>query len=839
MLAFSKLRKAFKVPCGCRRNQNALRRSSVVSEERVSLDPEPNPQLGLRFCIWVALKFEDLHTEESCDLVSEILYTNNWFSLYWEALELLKKSGVLITSESVRALIRSYSLMGLTEKAIETFGRMHELDCKPDIHTYNTILKAVLRKELFLLAFCGVHGDIEGALETLTDMDQSDTLPDIITFTTIMSGLCQMKKVDEANRLFNVMEERGCQPDLISYNVLINGFCKQGRLDEAVSFLQLIERDGYDLQLNGYSSLIDGLFRARRYNEAHLVYTRMIKEGIMPDVVLYTIMIRGLTKEGRVGEAVNMLDEMTQSGLIPDAYCYNAVISDFCDIGLLDRARSLHLEISEHDGFHNTCTHTIIIRDMCKRGMVREAQEIFNQMENLGCFPSVVTFNALINGLCKAGKLQEANLLFYKMEIGRSPSLFFRLSQGSDRVFDSVSLQKKMEQMCEAGQILNAYKFLTQLADRGVVPDIMTYNILINGFCKAGNISGAFKLFKDLQLKGLSPDSVTYGTLIDGLYRVDREEDAFKIHEHMLKHGCKPSFSVYRVLMTWLCRNGKISMAFSLYMEYLKNVAGCDSDSINALKEHFVRGEVEQTIRGLLELDFRFREFDLAPYTILLIGFCLEKKLDEALIIFSVLDEFNININPTSCVHLISGLCVQGKLDNAVDIFLYSLDKGFMLRRKICKQLLKHLLDSQDKKDYAIDLVGRMNSVGYPLKQYHSSMAISSSTLLPLLPPVFGNLMAPLLIGCDVRNMTAETLEILSNKEIIAVNQDPIGVHGRKVQVAGKDGCSQHKVINGDAVVSSFSARVDTHNLLVGWLLKEKILSCPFWIHCLCESELD
>jgi len=33
---------------------------------------------------------------------------------------------------------------------------------------------------------------------------------------------------------------------------------------------------------------------------------------------------------------------------------------------------------------------------------------------------------------------------------------------------------------------------------------------------------------------------------------------------------------------------------------------------------------------------------------------------------------------------------------------------------------------------------------------------------------------APLLIGCDVRNMTAETLEILSNKEIIAVNQGAV-----------------------------------------------------------------
>ncbi|XP_068328745.1 alpha-galactosidase 3-like isoform X2 [Pyrus communis] len=50
---------------------------------------------------------------------------------------------------------------------------------------------------------------------------------------------------------------------------------------------------------------------------------------------------------------------------------------------------------------------------------------------------------------------------------------------------------------------------------------------------------------------------------------------------------------------------------------------------------------------------------------------------------------------------------------------------------------------------------------------------------------------APLLIGCDVRNMTAETFEILSNEEVIAVNQDPLGVQGRKVDVSGTDGCYQ------------------------------------------------
>lgn len=30
---------------------------------------------------------------------------------------------------------------------------------------------------------------------------------------------------------------------------------------------------------------------------------------------------------------------------------------------------------------------------------------------------------------------------------------------------------------------------------------------------------------------------------------------------------------------------------------------------------------------------------------------------------------------------------------------------------------------------------------------------------------------APLLLGCDIRNMTKETMEIVANKEVIAINQ--------------------------------------------------------------------
>jgi alpha-galactosidase len=44
---------------------------------------------------------------------------------------------------------------------------------------------------------------------------------------------------------------------------------------------------------------------------------------------------------------------------------------------------------------------------------------------------------------------------------------------------------------------------------------------------------------------------------------------------------------------------------------------------------------------------------------------------------------------------------------------------------------------------------------------------------------------APLLIGCDVRDISNNTYKILSNKEVIDVNQDPLGIQAKKVK---KDG---------------------------------------------------
>jgi alpha-galactosidase len=51
---------------------------------------------------------------------------------------------------------------------------------------------------------------------------------------------------------------------------------------------------------------------------------------------------------------------------------------------------------------------------------------------------------------------------------------------------------------------------------------------------------------------------------------------------------------------------------------------------------------------------------------------------------------------------------------------------------------------------------------------------------------LWAELAAPLIAGNDLANMSAETREILTNKEVIAVDQDAMGIQGRRVERNGE-----------------------------------------------------
>lgn len=76
---------------------------------------------------------------------------------------------------------------------------------------------------------------------------------------------------------------------------------------------------------------------------------------------------------------------------------------------------------------------------------------------------------------------------------------------------------------------------------------------------------------------------------------------------------------------------------------------------------------------------------------------------------------------------------------------------------------------------------------------------------------------APLLIGCDVTNATKETMEIIANKEVIAVNQDKLGVQAKKVRMEGDNEVWAGPLSEYRVVVLLLNRRTIRYSMTAQW----------------------
>jgi len=78
-------------------------------------------------------------------------------------------------------------------------------------------------------------------------------------------------------------------------------------------------------------------------------------------------------------------------------------------------------------------------------------------------------------------------------------------------------------------------------------------------------------------------------------------------------------------------------------------------------------------------------------------------------------------------------------------------------------------------------------------------------------------LAAPLIAGNDLSKMTPYTLEMLTNREVIAVNQDPAGRQGFRVQQEGPFEVWMKPMADGSKVVGLFNRQRNTEQMTVNF----------------------
>src|SRR5207249_2448311 len=137
-------------------------------------------------------------------------------------------------------LVDGYCEAGLMNEALALMENSWKTGVKPDIVSYNTLLKALCKtgdlvkaESLFNEIFCFQRDEESGQLKNYaveTRGELRNLRPTLATYSTLISAYCKHRGIEESRSLYEQMIMNGIMPDLVACNSMLYGLCRHGEL---------------------------------------------------------------------------------------------------------------------------------------------------------------------------------------------------------------------------------------------------------------------------------------------------------------------------------------------------------------------------------------------------------------------------------------------------------------------------------------------------------------------------------------------------------------------------------------------------------------------------------
>ncbi|KDP32828.1 hypothetical protein JCGZ_12120 [Jatropha curcas] len=215
-----------------------------------------------------------------------------------------------------------------------------------------------------------------------------------------------------------------------------------------------------------------------------------------------------------------------------------------------------------------TNTITCLIKVLGEEGLVNQALALFYRMKQYHCKPDVYAYNTIINALCRIGNFKKARFLLEQMEL---PGFICPPDTFTYTIMISSYCKFSLQTGCRKAirrRLWEANHMFRIMLFKGFVPDVVTYNCLINGCCKTYRIERALELFEDMNKRGCAPNRITYNSFIRYYSTVNEIDKAIEMLRRMQKmnHGLGSSSS-YTPIIHALCETGRVQEAWDFLVE--------------------------------------------------------------------------------------------------------------------------------------------------------------------------------------------------------------------------------------------------------------------------------
>ncbi|CBI41008.3 unnamed protein product, partial [Vitis vinifera] len=259
-----------------------------------------------------------------------------------------------------------------------------------------------------------------------------------------------------------------------------------------------------------------------------------------------------------------------------------------------------------------------------KSGMFDHAFKVFDEMPDQKCERSVLSFNALLGACVHSKKFDKIDGFFQELP-----------------------------------------------GNLGVVPDVVSYNIIVNAFCEMGSLDSALSVLDEMEKVGLEPDLITFNTLLNAFYQNGSYADGEKIWDLMKKNNVAPNVRSYNAKLRGVISENRMSEAVELIDEMKTSGIKPDVFTLNSLMKGFCNaGNLEEAKRWYSEIARNELPPVRATY-MTLIPFLVEKgDFDMATELCKEVCSRRWLIEPALLQQVLEGLVKESKIEEATELFL-------------------------------------------------------------------------------------------------------------------------------------------------------------------------
>ncbi|XP_068665618.1 pentatricopeptide repeat-containing protein At4g13650-like isoform X2 [Aristolochia californica] len=285
------------------------------------------------------------------------------------------------------ALIDMYMKCGCVEESWKVFRHMPERNTI----SYNSMICGLGQNENF-----------SEAVKLFIDMNRLNLEPDHATFVVLMNSCLGHERISYVHAI-----KHGFGSDSMVQNSLLDGLVKAGFVNEAQELFNKMQ----ERTVISWTTLISGLSLLGFDSDALELFKRMQLAAINPNCFTISCVLKACGNLANLDQGICIHACSIKHGTNDDEFTNSSLLDMYANCGALGDSNKLFEELTKKD----IVSWNSMITGFAQHGNGAEALKLLGDMEKYGIRPNHVTFISLLTACSRSGLVDEGVHIFESM----------------------------------------------------------------------------------------------------------------------------------------------------------------------------------------------------------------------------------------------------------------------------------------------------------------------------------------------------------------------------------------------------------------------------------------